>query len=73
MHYACPHRAAPLVFARNGLRQFIQTIGEYPNRHVLPSRRRFIVCLEAGDADAAVAEMEASLKRLQQTYLSRLK
>jgi GntR family transcriptional regulator, transcriptional repressor for pyruvate dehydrogenase complex len=55
------------------LRQFIQTIGEYPNRHVLPSRRRFIACLEAGDADAAVAEMEASLKRLQQTYLSRLK
>ena len=55
------------------LRQFIQTIGEYPNRHVPPSRRRFIACLEAGDADAAVAEMEASHKRLQQTYLSRLK
>ena len=55
------------------LRGFIETIGEYPNRHVLPSRRRFIAHLEAGDADAAVAEMEASLKRLQQTYLSRLK
>lgn len=55
------------------LREFIRTIGEYPNHHVLPSRRRFIAHLEKGDADAAVAEMEASLKRLQRTYLSRLK
>jgi GntR family transcriptional repressor for pyruvate dehydrogenase complex len=54
------------------LRQFIQSIGDYPNRHVLPSRRRFIAHLEAGDADAAVAEMEASLKKLQRTYLSKL-
>lgn len=54
------------------LRHFIQSIGEYPNRHVLPSRKRFIVHLEAGDADAAVAEMEASLKKLQKSYLSRL-
>lgn len=55
------------------LRGFIRSIGEYPNHHVLPSRRRFIDHLERGDADAAVAEMEASLKRLQKTYLSRLK
>lgn len=55
------------------LREFIRTIGAYPNHHVLPSRRRFIAHLERGDADAAVAEMEASLKRLQRTYLSRLK
>lgn len=55
------------------LRQFIRTIGEYPNPQVLPSRKRFIAHLEAGDADAAMAEMEASLKRLQRSYLSRLK
>ncbi len=55
------------------LREFIRTIGEYPNHHVLPSRRRFIAHLERGDAEAAVTEMEASLKRLQQSYLSRLK
>lgn len=55
------------------LRQFIRTIGEYPNRHVVPSRRRFIAFLEAGDADAAVAEMQRSLERLQRVYLSRLK
>lgn len=55
------------------LRGFIRSIGEHPNVHVLPSRRRFIAHMESGDADAAVAEMEASLKRLQRTYLSRLK
>ncbi len=55
------------------LREFIRSIGAYPNHHVLPSRRRFIAHLEAGQADAAVAEMEASLKRLQRSYLSRLK
>lgn len=55
------------------LRGFIRSIGEYPNHHVLPSRRRFIVHLEAGNADAAVAEMEASLTRLHKTYLSRMK
>ena len=55
------------------LREFIRSIGAYPNHHVLPSRRRFIGHLERRDADAAVAEMEASLKRLQRTYLSRLK
>jgi GntR family transcriptional regulator, transcriptional repressor for pyruvate dehydrogenase complex len=54
------------------LRQFIRSIGEYPNRHVLPSRKRFIAHLEARDADAAVAEMEASLKKLQRSYLSKL-
>lgn len=55
------------------LRQFIQTIGEYPNRHVLPSRRRFIAHLQTGDADAAVAEMQRSLEKLQRVYLSRLR
>lgn len=55
------------------LREFIRTIGDHPNHHVLPSRRRFVAHLERGDAEAAVAEMEASLKRLQRNYLSRLK
>lgn len=55
------------------LRGFIHSIGPLPNPHVLPSRRRLIAHLEKGDADAAVAEMEASLKRLQRTYLSKLK
>ncbi|MEJ7930595.1 FCD domain-containing protein [Ramlibacter sp. AN1015] len=54
------------------LAQFIQTIGEYENTFVLPSRRRFIKHLEEGDAEAAVAEMETSLKRLQRGYLSRV-
>jgi DNA-binding FadR family transcriptional regulator len=54
------------------LRRFIQSIGPYPNRHVIPSRKRFIAHLEAGDADAAVAEMQASLEKLQRVYLSRL-
>jgi len=54
------------------LRQFIQSVGEYENAFVLPSRKRFIKHMEEGDADAAVAEMEASLKRLQRNYLSRV-
>jgi hypothetical protein len=52
------------------LRQFIQTLGEYENAFVLPSRKRFMKHMHEGDADAAVAEMEANLKRLQKGYLS---
>ncbi len=52
------------------LRHFVQTIGPYENSFVLPSRKRFIKLLEAGDASGAIAEMEASLKRLQRSYLS---
>jgi GntR family transcriptional repressor for pyruvate dehydrogenase complex len=52
------------------LRKYIQSLGEYENAFVLPSRKRFIKHMEDGDADAAVAEMEASLKRLQRSYLS---
>ena len=55
------------------LREFIRSIGAYPNHHVLPSRRRFIARVEAGDAEGAAAEMQASLERLQKTYLSRSK
>jgi hypothetical protein len=36
-------------------------------------RKRFIAHLEAGDADAAVAEMEHSLLKLQRSVLSKLK
>lgn len=54
------------------LRHFISTIGEHENAYVMPSRRRFMKHMESGDAEAAVAEMEASLKRLQKSYLSRV-
>lgn len=53
------------------LHHFIMTLGEYENASVLPSRRRFMKHLIARDADAAVAEMEANMKRLQRIYLSR--
>jgi len=52
------------------LSRFIQSLGEYENAFVLPSRKRFLKHMEARDADAAVAEMESSLKRLQRAYLS---
>ncbi|WP_029050136.1 FadR/GntR family transcriptional regulator [Cupriavidus sp. amp6] len=52
------------------LAKFVNSIGEYENTFVLPSRKRFMKHMHAKDADAAVAEMEASLKRLQQAYLS---
>ena len=65
-----------MVLLMNGvldvLGHFINKIGEYENTFVLPSRRRFMKHLIARDADAAVAEMEASLKRLQRNYLSRV-
>jgi GntR family transcriptional repressor for pyruvate dehydrogenase complex len=50
----------------------VQRIGEYDNSFVLPSRRRFMEHFAAGEADAAVAEMEACLKRLQRSYMSRI-
>ncbi len=54
------------------LEHFIRTIGPYENAFVLPSRRRFLKHMMNRDAEAAVAEMEASLKRLQRNYLSRV-
>ena len=54
----------------NVLAQFINSIGEYENAFVLPSRKRFMKHMHARDAEAAVAEMEANLKRLQKGYLS---
>lgn len=56
----------------NVLSKFLQTIGDYENAFVPPSRKRFLKHMAAGDADAAVAEMEAMLKRLQRNYLSRV-
>ena len=65
-----------MVIVMNGvldvLRYFISKIGDYDNAFVLPSRVRFMKHLTAGDADAAVAEMELCLKRLQRNYLSRI-
>ena len=52
------------------LLMFVRSIGDYQNAYVLPSRRRFMKHMEAGDVEGAVAEMESSLKRLQRSYLS---
>lgn len=52
------------------LREFVLKIGNFDNSFVFKSRQRFIKCFAAGDADGAVNEMEASLRRLQKTYLS---
>ncbi|MFI5444544.1 FadR/GntR family transcriptional regulator [Polaromonas sp. UC242_47] len=55
------------------LRHYIESIGEYENAFVLPSRKRFMKFMEVRDAEGAVTEMEASLKRLQRSYLSHAK
>lgn len=52
------------------LRHYVFSIGNYGNAFVLPSRQRFMKCMEAHDVEGAVSEMEASLKRLQKSYLS---
>lgn len=54
------------------LGEFVRKIGNVDNAFVLPSRRRFMKHFAARDAEAAVAEMEASLRRLQRGYLSRV-
>ncbi len=54
------------------LHHFVRTIGDYQNAYVLPSRRRFMKHMEEGNVEAAVAEMESSLKRLQSAYLSKV-
>jgi DNA-binding FadR family transcriptional regulator len=65
-----------MVIVMNGvldvLRHFISKIGNYDNAYVLPSRVRFMKHFSAGDADAAVAEMEQCLKKLQRSYMSRI-
>lgn len=52
------------------LRHYVLSIGDYENAFVLPSRKRFLKLMEARDVDGAIAEMEASLKKLQRSYLS---
>lgn len=54
------------------LGHFVRVIGPYPNRFVLPSRRRFLKQFRARDDDGAAHEMEMHLRRLQRYYLSRL-
>jgi len=53
--------------------KFIASMEPYDNSFVTPSRRRFLKYFAAGDADAAVAEMETLLKRLEKKYLSQVK
>lgn len=64
-----------MVIVMNGvlnvLAEFIGQVGHYENAYVLPSRRRFLKHLVAKDSDAAAAEMESILKRLQRSYLSK--
>jgi DNA-binding FadR family transcriptional regulator len=55
------------------LRQFVLSLGDYENAFVLPSRLRFMKCMEARDVEGAVAEMEAGLKKLQRSYLSHVR
>jgi DNA-binding FadR family transcriptional regulator len=52
------------------MQHFIRAIGQQRNPWVLPSRRRFMKHFEAGEIDAAVAEMEQHLERLNRHYLS---
>ena len=55
------------------MRQFIHSIGPRDDAdYVRPSRRRFMRHLEARDADAAVAEMERHLARVNRNYLALL-
>lgn len=52
--------------------RFLKTLGPYENAYVTPSRHRFMAHFAARNADAAVAEMEKLLRRLEENYLSRL-
>jgi GntR family transcriptional regulator, transcriptional repressor for pyruvate dehydrogenase complex len=65
-----------MVTVMNGvldvLTHFVNKIGPQENTYTLPSRRRFMKHLVAGDVPAAVAEMETLLKRLQRSYLARM-
>lgn len=54
------------------LLHFVRSIGDQHNPYTVPSRKRFLKHMEEGHADAAVAEMEGMLKRLERAYLSRV-
>lgn len=51
------------------MREFVKAIGPSENAYTLPSRRRLLKHLRARDADAAVAEMNKFLQRLQASYM----
>ena len=51
------------------MREFVKAIGPSENPYTLPSRRRLLKHLRARDADAAVAEMNKFLERLQANYM----
>ncbi|MDO8434611.1 MAG: GntR family transcriptional regulator [Candidatus Binatus sp.] len=55
------------------MQHFIRAIGQQQNLWVMPSRRRFIRHFEAGDREAAMAEMEQHLEQLNRHYLSLVK
>jgi GntR family transcriptional repressor for pyruvate dehydrogenase complex len=55
------------------MQHFIRAIGQTRNPWVLPSRRRFMKHFAARESDAAVAEIENHLERLNRYYLSLLK
>jgi len=65
-----------MIIVMNGLldvlAEFIGKVGDYENTFVMPSRRRFMKHMVARDGDAAAAEMQASLERLQRSYLSKV-
>jgi GntR family transcriptional regulator, transcriptional repressor for pyruvate dehydrogenase complex len=65
-----------MVAVMNGvldiMTRFLRSIGPYDNTFVTPSRRRFMKHFAAANTDAAVAEMETLLKRLEKNYLSRV-
>ena len=52
-------------------RHFVEAVGYQPNPYVMPSRKRLLAALRAGDADAAAKEMATMLKRLQKFHLAR--
>lgn len=51
-------------------RHFVESVGYMPNRYVMPSRRRLLAYLHAKDGEAAAAEMEGMLRRLQRFHLA---
>lgn len=50
--------------------KFIASIPPYDDSFITPSRRRFLKHFAAKDADAAIAEMEKHLRRLEKSHLS---
>lgn len=51
------------------LRYFTRRLGSETTRAVFRSRRRFMTAFVAGDADAAVEEMERNLRKVHRLYL----